>query len=334
MIKTLKEYIKLTKLYIRYNNLITNIDGRNHYVYRIKDLTNNTYYYGSRTTNVEDVYTDLLQYGSSSKMKNYILENIKDFEFKIIKIFNNSIDKMIFESFLHQRFNVKSSVVFWNEANQTPFGFDRTGIPHTQEVISKMKINNKGEDNPNFGRKMSMESIIKRTKTWSKVFYLADGSISSIGKESAKKYKVLLDQKKIVNGESKTLRQEISDKVKSIMHSPNKDHNMTNHQANMIKMTQTRTTNILMENGDVSNSFIIGAKKGAITKIDKNKKFNLYHITKGLIKSDITRFEVRKISRPLESKTKINYLGKTKQSASSLKKSDKTHLIGLYVIEV
>ena len=53
--------------------------------------------------------------------------NKERYKLKIIKVFNNPGDKILYEAFLHQYFNVKLHNNFWNESNQTPFGYDTTG---------------------------------------------------------------------------------------------------------------------------------------------------------------------------------------------------------------
>lgn len=118
---------KLYKLKIkhnkRYKTLNFKIDNtRYYYVYRITHKQSGTHYYGSRVTK-KSPKLDILKYGSSSKLKKHILENKHEYKFKIIKTFNNMAEMMIYESFLHNYFNVKDNDKFWNNANQTPYGF-------------------------------------------------------------------------------------------------------------------------------------------------------------------------------------------------------------------
>jgi len=115
-------------------------DNRLHYVYRITEIETNEHYYGSRTSDAKDPIIDLKNYCSSSKRKKIIKENKDKFKFKIIRTFTNKDDKIIFESFLHYKFNVKlKNNGFFNEANQTPFGFNTTGIKHTHTVKEKIR---------------------------------------------------------------------------------------------------------------------------------------------------------------------------------------------------
>ena len=129
--------IPQTKRYSIYKNLVLedersykinfNIDGRVYYVYRITEIETKEYYYGYRIQVKEDILDDLKAYGSTSKRKKLIQENTEKYNFKIIRIFNNAGNSIIFESFLHQYFNVKSHDRFFNSSNQTPFGRDTSG---------------------------------------------------------------------------------------------------------------------------------------------------------------------------------------------------------------
>lgn len=55
-------------------------------------------------------------------------------------MFDNSGDKILFESYLHQYFDVKSNTFFLNLVNQTPFGFDRTGVKASDETREKQSV--------------------------------------------------------------------------------------------------------------------------------------------------------------------------------------------------
>lgn len=113
------------------------VDDR-YYVYRIIE-NKNEYYYGSRVST--DVPTiDLPKYGSTSKRKELIIENQNNiYTFKIVKVFDNNGDKILYEAYLHQYFNVKLHPKFWNEANQTPFNFDRTGVSNSKSHCENIK---------------------------------------------------------------------------------------------------------------------------------------------------------------------------------------------------
>ena len=106
-------------------NLRFEKDGRYHYVYRITNLYDGTYYYGSRSS-IKPPLEDFWEYGTSSTQvgrKNHIKTHPEEYKLKIVKILDNEADKIIWESYLHDYFNVKSNNKFWNKANQTPFGY-------------------------------------------------------------------------------------------------------------------------------------------------------------------------------------------------------------------
>lgn len=71
------------------------------------------------------------------------------------------------------------------------------------------------------------------------------------------------------------------------------------------------------------------------TKAWKSKRYDLYHHKTGLICKDISLINVKEISENLlhETCSKENYLSKSNQSKTPLKKNFKTMFIGLYVKE-
>jgi len=230
------------------------VDGRVYYTYRITDVTTGEHYYGSRIKVKETILDDFWFYCTSSKRKHLIKENKSNYKVKIIKIFNNLDDMYIFESFLHQKLDVKNNDCFWNQSNQTPFGFNTSG------------------------------------------------------KEFSKKQSDYMNTLIIYDGIS-----------------------MTNAKKHSLKMTSTRKEKITLPNGSNSTSFIEGAKAGAKTKIKKSPHYNIFNIyTNKLLYKNISRNEVRKIHQLLDKKTKVNYLGKSRQSKLALNRNQSLHLQGLY----
>lgn len=131
-IKTYKEYkqYSINKL-LEKNKEFTfdKVDDRIHYIYRITNIQDdNKHYYGSRTSISLDIGIKYFTSSSDSDFKKDFKANPKKYKIKIIKIFNNTKDKEIYESYLHQYFNVKSNSKFYNKVNQTPFGHDTTGM--------------------------------------------------------------------------------------------------------------------------------------------------------------------------------------------------------------
>jgi len=141
------------------------VDGRKYYVYRVMDLNTHESYYGSRASKQIDLIIDFWSYGTSSKRKHEILNNPQNYKLKIIKEFDNYDDMIIYESFLHIYFNVKELSIFFNEANQTPFGFNnnRSGCALSDEHKKKISKSISGKLNGMFGKTHSVET----KKKWS-----------------------------------------------------------------------------------------------------------------------------------------------------------------------
>ena len=144
---TYKQYYNKIKLHPRFEELTEKYksDNRYHYVYRI---TCDEHYYGSRVSKVQPEMDLGITYFTSGKLQKHFAKNISLYKTKIIKVFSNSFDKMIYESYLHQKFNVKEHNSFANKVNQTPFGFDTTGI-NRKKMLAQAK------------RKKIMNKIIK-----------------------------------------------------------------------------------------------------------------------------------------------------------------------------
>lgn len=107
-------------------NVIPKDKYKFNYVYRITNLKNNKHYYGVRSSNINPC-RDILNYKSSSKLVKKDINNlgINNFKFKIVKNFKKRIDANIFESYLHHKFDCKSSKNFYN-LNNSYTTFDTT----------------------------------------------------------------------------------------------------------------------------------------------------------------------------------------------------------------
>ncbi len=112
-------------------------DGRLHYVYRVTCLNSRTYYYGSKTDFFGKLPTIGISYftcSHNSKFKKDFKKNPKNYFVKIVAKFKERSSCILFESYLHTHFDVKIHPKFINLANQTPFGFDRTGVEVSEET--------------------------------------------------------------------------------------------------------------------------------------------------------------------------------------------------------
>lgn len=125
------------------------IDSRYFYVYRITNLLSKKHYYGSRVSKNHPNKDLGILYFSSSYDKNFINEqklNPERFKYKIVKICSDNVEKQLFESYLHFKFNVGSNLCFYNKVKQTVEGFDSTGHNYnkgrtlTEETKHKLKV--------------------------------------------------------------------------------------------------------------------------------------------------------------------------------------------------
>ena len=95
-----------------------------HYVYRI--TIKNRHYYGIRSTN-DLPNKDLgIKYFSSSSIINNLIRcyGKEQARFKIVKLFPNREDALLYEILLHNKFDVENNIKFWNIRNQRSKYFD------------------------------------------------------------------------------------------------------------------------------------------------------------------------------------------------------------------
>lgn len=100
------------------------------YVYRITNKTTKTHYYGSRVCNTPPTMDLGIKYFSSSYDTTFMEEqkiNKSNFKYKVVRVCVDNIEKQLFESYLHSKFNVSSNKAFYNKVKQTVEGFDCTG---------------------------------------------------------------------------------------------------------------------------------------------------------------------------------------------------------------
>jgi len=148
-----------------------------HYVYRITNTELNKHYYGCRSSNVEPV-TDLGKtYFSSSTDKQFILdqrENPKRYKYKVVRTFNSRKTAELFETMLHEKFQVQVHRSFYNKAINTRMGFSVVGVPKTQEHKDKIRQFAKGKtyeelygvDAANEKKTKLKKGMEKRGKKW------------------------------------------------------------------------------------------------------------------------------------------------------------------------
>lgn len=342
-----KKYIKDILPSLK-NTLDFTPDGRLHYVYRVTDKTRTykMHYIGSRTSKNTDILEDFWSYKTSSKY-NTLDENKKyNYKIKIIKVFDNPTDKILYESFLHQYFNVKKHPSFWNESNQTPNGFDRTGIPHTKETKEKISLSK------------TKKVIINNKETTSAI----EGALKA--KETLMNSPEIVKNRTIKYKETRNAKDNFKSGAKKRIESINKkdkwdeigfliSNSLSKIQANGKTVAENRgpkisssKNKIIMIDGKETTSAIEGSKKRVKnwSQEDQEKRNASYIKTRKLrakrynvlidgrvIYENLMTNEVNKLSTALIKKTKNNPLGNTTRSKSKMKSSGNANLIGAYV---
>jgi len=116
---------------------------KNHYNYRITNIRINKHYYGVRTCECNPKEDIGFKYFSSSKDKEFILdqkENPGDYKYKVVKKHENREQAILMEIKLHNRFDVAINENFYNRSKQTSTGFDTTGIPPWNKGLKNLGI--------------------------------------------------------------------------------------------------------------------------------------------------------------------------------------------------
>ena len=252
-------------------------DSREHYVYRITDhtRTEKEHYYGSHTPRKNKAYNSLIEefwtYRTSSKY-NVLNENKKEqYKIKILKVFNNPADKMIYEAFLHQYFNVKLSSKFWNESNQTPFGYDTTGISSWNKGISPspsstLKMANTRSNNNSY--------ITGGEKTKAKLSKIEENGKTKATNRSIKAAKTMSESQK----DGKTIREKAEEKrVNTLQHKIYHDKGIiTKQQLQGIMVSKALSELVLFEGENMTKS----QRRNIINSRLKIRKGKFYNIIK------------------------------------------------------
>lgn len=124
---TFKEFKSINIAKVKNTAIIGN---KYFYVYRITNKTTNTHYYGSRVCDILPTMDLGIKYFSSSYDTAFMEEqkiSKSNFKYKVVKVCVDNIEKQLFESYLHNKFNVGSNKSFYNKVKQTVEGFDCTG---------------------------------------------------------------------------------------------------------------------------------------------------------------------------------------------------------------
>ena len=129
-----------------------------HYIYRITNIIENKYYYGSRSCNILPQNDLGFKYFSSSKDKEFILDqktNPQNYTYKIICLCETRQKALDLEVKLHEKFDVGVNPNFYNRAKQTSVGFSTIGVSYntgkkwsaeTREKMKNKKVSQEQKD--------------------------------------------------------------------------------------------------------------------------------------------------------------------------------------------
>jgi hypothetical protein len=137
-------------------------------VYRITNTKIKKHYYGARTTKNMPSLDIGIFYFSSSRDKNFIKEqqeNPSIFKYKVVKILKSRKDAILFEIFLHNKFNVGANPRFYNNAKQSSVGFDTIGVSTASYNHSTNKT---GGLSSNYNKPLTLEHKQKISKAKTK----------------------------------------------------------------------------------------------------------------------------------------------------------------------
>lgn len=333
-IKTFKEY----KQWVFKNKnfkLNFNILEYDTYVYRITNIIENKHYYGSRTT--KNKYSkileeDLKQYKYSSAdidFKNDQKNNPQNYKYKIIKIFNNIGDCMLYESFLHQSIDVSKNENFYNKvsARINHFIVYWQNRPEEELKLIKAKISKSVK------KTMSEFSEDRKKEMYRKAHINRDhvkaGKAISLGHS-----KRTLEDKKLQQKKSfETFQEKYGEDIKCPMDIPEvkKKHS--------ISMKYTIHNKSKEEKNKISDAISIrqqGSKNsGALKLLIFDNNDTLLHFCNGnffkLCKE--MGYPVEKLRKTAKELTKVNYPFKDGALTQAIKRG-KDKFIGWYAREV
>lgn len=105
----------------------------------------------------------------------------------------------------------------------------------------------------------------------------------------------------------------------------------TIYKENGKKISQHYSTEIILEDGTITTLGKIRGDKHVAKLRAKSAIYIIKNIFDATYLQTLPAYELRKISPDLQSKTKDNYLGKSKFGQTYFKNTNREHLIGLYV---
>lgn len=128
---------------------IYTIEKSYNYTYWITNIKEHKHYIGVRSCDIPPIYDLGIKYFSSSHNKEFMTNQKntpKDYEYKIIGIFETRKEALLHEIELHHEYNVGKNPRFYNNSKQTATGYDRNGV--TDYIHSEHM---KGKNNHRYG---------------------------------------------------------------------------------------------------------------------------------------------------------------------------------------
>ena len=112
-----------------------------HYVYRLtyKKPSVMKYYIGKHSGELSDIGTKY--FTSSNSFRNFFKKNVKDFDVKIVRVFDKCGDALAFERKYLIKVNAAASELFFNKCNSGSNGkYDNTGLVHATLKENNLKV--------------------------------------------------------------------------------------------------------------------------------------------------------------------------------------------------
>jgi len=189
-------------------------------------LIESKHYYGLRSSKVEPKLDLGIKYFTSStdlEFRNDFIKNPHKYKCVIVRKFTSRNEAVIFEIFLHNRFNVKNHPSFYNRSNQSAKGFDRSGILTSKDT--KKLISN------------SIKGIIRSEETKKKMSESRKGYIMPVSS------RIKLSNSKKGTAHSEETKKKMSDSSKGQIMSPEARDKISNALCNKAK-TKEHALNI------------------------------------------------------------------------------------------
>lgn len=319
-----------------------------HYVYRITNISLKKYYYGARTSIVEPKLDLGIKYFSSSTDKEFKLDqkiNHKNYKYKIIKIFKDRKSAEIYETKLHEKFQVQIHESFYNKAKNTLMGFSVEGRKQTPEHSKKIGDFSRGKtlweryDKETADRMYEnfckaspspeARARISKARTGSKSSEDTKLKISAglikryTDKEFYSKFCATMDE---VN-KRKDKREKAGLKIKEKWKDPEYLEKMKNraYVSNSAAIKEKWNDPIWKES-------MLLARRNAYKK--REPKYDLYDSEDTLVLACASKNQLCEIWNMLHKVIKKKPLGSTRQSLSYLRKAGKINLKGYYSVKI